>query len=259
MVAVGSAGPIRRRICVRQQQDPSAPPIAGRRTNGFWLRTLEPPHCEESEYRIVSRSGLALDDRVHFPTSRFGTAGIVLFTRRKDTSSWSHIRWISVGFDDEFKPVIILANHALFFGHRDLIEDFRRANEASAADGAPKMHRFRSDWIRDPHLSKQQEVPTFKNAWPRGYYVQRVERMEEGGRCGYLFEGLDLRLRVSLTEDIDPHGSRGAVVGAVDSSPRYIWTLDFERAAKDSHYSPESHHWAEMCLTIPKCMVGVAL
>lgn len=252
--AIQSAGTTRRRIRIRQEQYPSPPPIGFRRTNGFWLRTLAPPHHGKSNCHVLSYSGLIKDDRVHLPAARSGTAAIARFTPHKGSSSWSHIRWIYVGFDDEFTPMVMLADDSPVSQRLKATEGFRRVEEAGVDSAAQKLN-LDSDWIKNPRLIDEQEQPTFKNAWRGGYYIQRGEHLKEGESREYTLPVLNVRIRMSLLEDIDPLKARGAVIGPMNS-PRYIWTVDIEEAEK-SFGSPESRHCAEICLLAPKCLLGL--
>ena len=204
---------------------------------GFWLRTLEPPGHADCEVRILSRSEGSAADKVCLGEMQDGTAGIVHFepkvnplSLRKDDASvrWSRIRWIKLGFDSDFNPVLLLASKAsrLDYGSlyaprmdlwdkvwekevflelmdmqkRGLIkrrftelrpdkEAFRRAYSSEAdPQDLPKI--FNNRWI-DSKASK----PGRWNGWPTGVSVLKVDRQK--GFSGS-FPSINLGVSVKL-------------------------------------------------------------
>jgi len=78
---------------------------------GFWLRDFGPLR-KSNQIRIISRGrSQRHDSHVYSENHAIGTVGIVqLIPRTARSHPWADIRWIKVGFDSEFQPVLMFAN-----------------------------------------------------------------------------------------------------------------------------------------------------
>lgn len=263
---VRSLKPTVRRICVRQEQDRRDAPIIFRRMNGFWLRTLEPPRHAQASVEILSRSGAVTADRVYLSRGHFGHAGIVHFGPHSPARErWGQIRWVYIGFDDDFNPVVLVANHDAYGLKFINSKRFIRALEAEP-DTKEQDAPFSSAWIRESALREQQRRPTPRQGWPDGYFILRRDSSEatdasvkEGTTYEYKLHAIDVQVRVSLIEDVHPQQEkkgdreRGAIVGPTDPSrPRYIWAVDISSLDFLGH-SPEQEYRLTLCRAGLQC------
>lgn len=197
-----------REICVRQI--PTEPPICFKRTYGFWLRNLKPPHHESSKISILSRMALPGKDRVLLEPGSIGTCGIVYLAPNKASKNWSRVRWIEVGFDDDFVPVVLIAN--------DFFSDSSQFEEAQMLGPGSSIHNkvFNRAWVRSSGLRDNQIEPT-SDKWDPGYKIF-VHHRGQWPDYEYECSALNLSIQFSLLPDCEP--------GMTTSSPKLIWTID---------------------------------
>lgn len=96
---------------LRIRQEPTEQPLSFTRIYGFQFQDTKPPGHENCRISILSRADTHVKDRVIMEPGMYGTAGIISVKPRQEQSlEWSRIRWLKVGFDDEFRPVILIMN-----------------------------------------------------------------------------------------------------------------------------------------------------
>ena len=199
---------------------------------GFWLRTLEPPGRNDCEARILSRSEGSEADEVCLGEMQYGTAGIVYFEpnnslSRKfgmidDEPGWSRIRWIKLGFDRDFNPVLLIANDSslmLNMEHRPMRlqpnEHLFRQTISSEAGPQALAEIFDNRWI-----SSEAPVPSRLYGWYRGVSILKVDRRKGISGC---LEALNLGISVKLCPArICNQPSREKVV----EQSKQIWVVD---------------------------------
>lgn len=96
---------------IRISVDPTQPPA--NIINGFRLRTLQPLGHNNCHTIILSFSQTSNEDYICRHEYNPGVVGIVHMKPKegRDHSEWCQIQWITFGFDEDFNPVILLANN----------------------------------------------------------------------------------------------------------------------------------------------------
>lgn len=223
--------------------DPSEKPLG--HAYGFWLRTLKPPGHEDCEIRILSRGSSRFEsDRVYIDAKQWGSAGVVFIEQILDAGSrddaedrkgWSKVRWIKMGFDEDFNPMLLLANNngpvvAVPTHFRRDAELFEQAF-VWGPTSQPHKSIFDNRWIYT-----QGNVPTKSYGWPNGVTVLKVDKRK--GMSGTL-EALNINIEVKLVSNLSPYDNSPK---AFHADPPQIWAVDItdthgsdpERARKDA-------------------------
>ena len=198
---------------------------------GFWLRTLEPPGHADCEARILSRSERSEADKVCLGETQYGTAGIVHFEPKilpsrklgmiDDEPGWSRIRWVKLGFDKEFNPMLLLGNDSSLMMNMEQRPMRLKPNEhlfgqaISEADPQALKEIFDNRWI-----SSEAPVPSRSYGWCKGVSILKVDRRK--GISGSL-EALNLGISVKLcpAHSCNPHIKEG-----VTEHSKQIWVVD---------------------------------
>ena len=225
---------------IRVPVDPMEPPL--NMFYGFWLRTLEPPNHDRCQPIILSHHQPPDADSVCLGEYSAGTAGVVLL-QRKDTSKrlgWSNIRWIKLGFDAEFNPVLLIANDRApeaNFERPSLLYRPRQTMFERAVDtgpGSPDHQQIMDNsWI-----NAKAGIPNRLAGWPSGVSILEVDRKK--GISGAL-KALNLSISVQLIPYCKP---TQLPVERADGSglplmPMKIWTVDITDTGGSA---PESDH-----------------
>ena len=212
-----------RTICIAV--DPVEHPVE--KTYGFWLRTIEPPGHSACQIRILSRNPSAEADKVYLNDQECGTAGIVSIEPevepehdyRATQKEWSRIRWIMLGFDDDFNPMLLLAPAKRFYDQcRQLTDKSFEEAVASEARSQARGGIFDNEWI-----SSGAGVPASSdesNRWPTGTSVLKVDNWK--GVSGSI-KALNLGITVYLAPEPSPFVRSEGVNHCQD---RQIWVVD---------------------------------
>ena len=193
---------------------------------GFWLRTLKPPGYTECQIRILSRSDQTEADKVCLGEMEWGTAGIVHFERDlesddKQERKWSKLRWIKLGFDGDFNPMLFLASSSRIRWVADpqgakvgwelnspLFEQAAKNGSASQAH----EDLFDNRWI-----SIKAAVPSRKHGWYDGVSILKVDRLKGVSGC---LDALNLGISVNLRPASSPKQS------VEQRENEQIWVVD---------------------------------
>lgn len=200
-------------------QDAPKPPM--KIFPGFWLRRLEPTGVSDWSPIILSRGESSESNRITPPEGTFGTAGIVwlsLMKKVKDARWWKpqQIRWIKLGFDDEFRPVCLLAP----------AESYLSPGLFKDALGHRPDERHRHRMFEDSWITSEGGVPcwipSFPRArwfWQKGYSVLRSSRDD---KFDYEITTLDLAICIRKYKDLTmaPQDSRS------DCQEQSVWVVD---------------------------------
>ena len=222
-----------KRRLIRVPSDPNDPPL--NRTYGFWLRTIKPPGHNDCVTKILSRTHQPMKSFVCSEDDTRGTVGIVSLKPRSppaakystfDQVGWSKVRWIRLGFDDDFNPVLSLENSAqetMSMPHRysKNEETFEQAFESEVGAEAHSTI-FSNYWIDGlhPSLRKQPSVPNRKLGWPTGIATLKVDRTKGVHGC---LEALNLGISVELVPDISPDLTSAK---SNHRNPKQVWVVD---------------------------------
>ena len=210
---------------IRVPVEPTERPLI--RFDGFWLRTLEPPGYTDCEPKILSRREQSEADKVCLGDAEWGTTGTVYFEpkvksdrrRGMGEEGWSKIRWIKLGFDKEFNPILLLANERPQTMHstRRFIsnENLFRQAITSEAGSQTCSELFDNLWLR-----AQAYVPSKSYGWYGEISVLKVDRRR--GVSGSL-EALNLGISIKLcpTSSCKILSSEG-----IGEKPEQIWVVD---------------------------------
>lgn len=131
------------------------------------------------------------------------------------------LRYIKVGFDDEFQPAIMIANS------RSQVFDYRFPKDSDTAEKlGPECNAhqklFDNSWVRTGLWKDNQHLPS-SDGWLKGYYVL-VHHRDRWPNRGYDCEALDLRIYFLLVPDTRPEVSNG--------SPKMIWAIDIMKIGR---------------------------
>ena len=196
------------RVCF---QPPEAPL---NQAYGFWLRTISPPDYTECETKTLSRSPQPSEDIVNLEEGETGTAGIIylcpktVLTKKygSDEKGWSKIRWIKLGFDGDFNPVLYIANDK----RQDLLGKTRIDRDkpnweifeeaiVSGPESQAHVDLMNNRWILD-----QAGVPSRLYGWPQGISILKVDK--KVGISGTL-QALNLDISIHLVPVLSPSTS----------------------------------------------------
>lgn len=205
---------------------------------GIWVRSLEPFHRISYWRRILSRAASPSKDFVFLEPGTVGTAGVISVEPRRHQPAWFEPRWIKVGFNDEFSPVIMVAYDFLSTNLRTSRKDFETAI-VRRPDSSAHAKVFEAEFLRWTYdEAARQPLPSYKDRWNRRYYVfvPNILPKENGSRVYHPFDDLNIGIELSLL----PMCRAGGNASVSDYGPRFIWTLDiFERKGR----SPERSFW----------------
>lgn len=209
---------------------------------GFWLRTISPPGVSLSTVQVLSNDGKDDVERIALPEGRYGTAGIISITPKKANSSsgWSKIRWIKLGFNDEFEPVCLLANSG--FTNSRLNTGFFNQAVALSPESKLRQQMFDQTWIKVMGGG----APRIATGWPSGFSV--IGFRVNG--CSVTCDALNLQLSVRLLPDPRPISS----AGESPVSPRKVWVVDITDLGGSS---PEVQHYCSQWQYCGSWMCGV--
>ncbi|ETN41698.1 uncharacterized protein HMPREF1541_03634 [Cyphellophora europaea CBS 101466] len=240
-------------ICVQQRPGPAV-----NERYGFWLRTLDIPGLSPTEVRrsLVwsnrpteheSNKGWVFD----IASGTTSTAGIVYLPKRQRNTSLGQVRWIKIGFDGDFSPVILLGTRTTLWGPTpfNLAPSPNKLPRQSIGAGhsRPDLGFFNDQWMK--HGSKYGK---FKYAnKPHHHDVAHVydgsglpvdsvsiirdaESKEISQRTFKMRAGLDLDIKIGMTRCLAPPGS------SEDESTSTWWirTIDITAASHAYLASP---------------------
>lgn len=183
-----------------------------RSTYGFRLRGFG-PFTEYGRIQILSRNRNAPRDYVCLNEGTYGTAGVISVTPRRghrdERTSWARIRWIKLGFDFDFLPVLMIASeqgsHIIGTG-RWRFPDWMRSYDSR---GLERSDIFESSWL---HQNESTE-PSAADKWAQGYYIWTARSM------GPAYDGLiklrDLNVEIRLSRRFSA------------ASGETIWSVEF--------------------------------
>ena len=235
---------------IRIPVDPTQPPA--NIFNGFRLRTLQPPGHNNCHTIILSHSQTSNEGHICQHGYNPGVVGIVHMKPKegRDHSGWCKIQWITFGFDEDFNPVIRLANnmnsqwlsnafeHAVASGndsggHQQLMETCKKA--INNKNGTMER-RLNSNlmWISKTPNIRSDGALLITVDWQYGIR-------------GRVIADLNLKLSVQLQPFCNPASSLTA--DAEDSglplSPTGVWTVEIAGADGESAEEKESRSKAE--------------
>lgn len=245
---------------IRVPIDPTKRPL--NRVHGFWLRSVRPPGHDACQVRILSKvSNQSESDKVYTGSNDWGSAGVVFIepnlqkdrTRSLDGNhkGWSRVRWIKLGFDEEFNPMLLLANNC--DPAKSTPTQFKRDenlfDQAVACGSTSQPHNeiFDNHWIYC-----QAGVPSRTHGWPQGISILQVNKRK--GMSGTL-DGLNLGVEVRLISDLSPNSIS---LPKPDENSRQIWAVDItdtggrdpEQNLKDREHSDDYGDLVE-CYCLP--------
>lgn len=212
-----------REICV--SRDPVEHPL--NQAYGFWLRAIEPPGHSACRIRVLSRRNSSEADKVYLDDKDWGTAGIVSIepkvkTDRNDggdQKGWSRIRWIKLGFDEDFNPMLLLANDngPRYNGAQRPWTSEELFEQATASEARSKARNkiFDNRWI-----VSQASVPSRSYGWSSGTSVLKVDKGKGVSRS---LEALNLGISVQLASEPSPYVMSKE---STDECERHIWVVE---------------------------------
>ena len=198
---------------------------------GFWLRTLEPPGHAHCRTKILSNTPTHEVSHVFECDYKREVAGVVHFEPLNSCarSGNSKIRWIKFGFDDDFNPVLWLANDK----HSDRL---RSVFEQAALSGSnSQMHKeiMGVDGIAEGKYKeyRQRDTLDWRNLLSKeGAFFMTVDKKK--GLLGHKISSLKLKISVELQ-----HHHSQTLASALDidaSRPSLdamgIWVVDITDA-----------------------------
>lgn len=203
----------------------SALPEEQLRTNliyGFQLRGMNA--FQGAQIRVLSRAPTRVKGEVRLEPGQTGTAGVVgVGTYTNHAEDWAAVRWIKLGFIDDFTPAILLA--------RDDSHYLAAVGkyEFQALESAPRTPRtaavaFDNDWLRPGGLIASQTRPSYDDLWKQGYCILVPKILPELDESMIYndFEALGVEIQISLLP-ADPN-----MKGAENPHQRpYVYTIDF--------------------------------
>lgn len=213
---------------IRISLDPTEPPL--NRVYGFWLRKIEPPGHTSYQTMILSKKNLSQTDFICLEDKDRGTAGVVHLKSKINSSraygeyggEWFRIRWIKLGFDAEFNPMLFLANDTrqrlsmYFRGWRSILnEELFEQGVTSEADSQARNEIFNDGWINGVP-----GVPSKRHGWPGGISILKVDRRRGISGC---LEALNLGISIQLIPALSPDMMSKE---SMNESSRHIWVVD---------------------------------
>ena len=224
-------------MIVHQIYVPQLPTEApSNKVHGFWLRSLEPPGLPSCQTKIISMAQTAEADRILLAQEEVGFAGIVSIKPvEKRPRDWTGLRWISLGFDEEFNPLIMLADDDPKTRKTAEVKPNAETFDSAAGSGpesAAQTDLFANDeWLT---LRSDSVPPREWRRWAAAFYILKVDRRSGGT---YNFDYLSLRIDVRLLPDQNLRYESESR----PSGNRSVWVVDVTDLGQDS--GPFESHW----------------
>ena len=215
---------------------------------GFWIKRVElPGYDRESleQIRMCSRLDGLVDCEeastfVQLSEKSWGTAGLV-YIPIGNSSGRSHlIRWIKVGFDAEFRPVVQLGNKKI----NNIVTDIRRA---TAAPPRPRTWEYDNVWNVN-WLTREERIRTktdgdgnVREYNAEEYFQARgYEQLDTNGFEAFTWsiEYLKVRVKISL-EDCPALRPSKQLSVCGPGPPWKIWTVDIQ---KTGHFASQGEY-----------------
>ncbi|KAK5694942.1 hypothetical protein LTR17_024760 [Elasticomyces elasticus] len=195
---------------------------------GFRLRTIEPPRREGSEIRILSRAAATAKDCVMLDPWMVGDAGIIsIDPKTKGSSKWSHVRWIKLQFDDDFRPMIVILNAqglSILRGNLNQRTFDLAINDRQQTGPSACQNLFSdSSWDQSKRTPRS-PAPDRASKWDRGGYPMSFIN-HYGGHTHY-FKDLNLSVRLELLPDPSLSDWDQSPSASSTGKRKYIWTID---------------------------------
>lgn len=245
---LGQSRVVKRQLYIRQV--PLESPICFTRIYGFWFRRLEPLR-KSGRVGILSRIPTSAKDRVYLRPGMIGTAGVVSVKPFQGRPLYlTQVRCIKVGFDEEFRPVIMFANKL----RRSFAEGAsRNFCEATTSGPGSSAHSrlFGNYWLRDSRYKHDQRLPNAEDRWLDGFYIlaPRTLPKENDSLIYHDLDALNIRVQLSLLPD---HNQEGGTSGS-SYSPQFIWTIDlFELEGAPLRWT----YWRAQGIGLAKGLLG---
>ena len=215
---------------------------------GFWLRTLSPPGREDCRTTIISAHSQPEQDTICIRDESWGTAGLIGFVPVKEmgsrswqSSGWSQIRWVRLGFDRDFNPMLCFENGKtevctpLPKGGKLVHSEHITATESSITP-SDRIKILDNSWI-----DSEGSVPDETHGWPTGASILKVNKaLGISGVITALNLGISVRLS-PMYSPTEPTGENS------QSSPRSIWVVDITVNRKSDPETYKSAHSKESC------------
>ena len=213
---------------------------------GFWLRTLAPPGHASCTTTALSKGRQLEKDKICLDEEDSGTAGIVSFEpvaeggRKSARPGWSYLRWIKLGFDRDFNPMLLLAGGD--WVHSGV--PMRKLVALSETSTTARHKLFNDSWMTD-----KGSVPSRKTGWPAGFSVLRVDKRK--GLRGSI-DALNLGIAVELCPTTFPTTT---CQKDTRESLMQTWVIDITDTGGSSPEKDmllwEMGFWSRRSLTIP--------
>lgn len=104
------------------------------------------------------------------------------------STRWSRVRWIKFGFNDDFEPVCMIANHKCISALAQIDSAL-----ALSANSPIRSRFFAQQWM----YGNVGIVPTLATAWLQGYHRHTFK----GNGSAVKYEGLNLIVSMRLVPD----------------------------------------------------------
>ena len=213
--------------------DPKESPM--NRVYGFWLRTIEPPGHTDCRTRVLSRRSSPEEDKVLLYDKDWGTAGVVSLEPkvkpdpgsiyRLKRKGWSRIRWIELGFDDDFNPMLLLANdNSSRYNYDDAQQLWLKEEWFEQATASEEWSQARNKIFNNRWITSAASVPSRVHGWSTGTSILKVDKKTG---ISTSLKALNLGISVQLAPDRSPYvNSRGSA----DEDERQIWVVEITDA-----------------------------
>lgn len=214
---------------VRVPLEPTESPL--NLSYGFWLRALKPPGYKNYQVHVLSRSVHSEIDKVFLEEGTWGTAGIVYLEPKpkgetRDQIGLPEIRWLKLGFDQDFNPILLLAEQPRYIRRRST-EDLLRQASRSEANSQVRDEVFHNQWI-----GMEAPLASRAHGWSpsKGIIILKVDRQKGmSGSIAVINLGISFKL-------ITAPGPNQIPTNEIDEGLRQIWAVDITDIGK---YDPE--------------------
>lgn len=224
---------------IRVSVDSTDPPLSI--YYGFWLRTIRPPDYDKCQMTILSNDRTSEADYICQHYYDQGVAGIVRMKPEIERNNHGlfKIGWITFSFDEEFNPILWVADYAKnpyldlgCNGHRIAPYDLHRTFPYVVTHGnKSQQHQVLMKSCKGFAATCEEGWPEFNgklSAWEKWASVFKVDR-ENGSHQIKLIPSLNLKISVELQQQCSPADDSGRSTNHMS-----VWVVDITDTGGES-------------------------
>jgi hypothetical protein len=223
---------------------------------GFWLRTLQPPGWDQSDISILSNCPADEADYICQLDSGQGNTGLVNFKLKGESKRYDRLKisWIKFGFDEDYNPVLWLANDSQSLRLRKPFERavISRLPESQAQGEDEIMKGDIESRIVCGDDQRHFQCQDLEYDWPHGRAILQVD--QETGLDDFVIHKLGVQISVQLQSYRSPimRLTGGMSESGLSPKPMLVWVVDISSTAGIPELAPQESefNWCDWLFII---------